>query len=105
MRIRNIAGLLIAIFAMLTLLDRFVLIELLVRRTFVPLLVACFEALAMIAAGALLRRTTRLNVPLDLLIGYPVLGTTLFLVSTLKVALWTLLPIVAAGAIVGIWLL
>ena len=40
MRIRYTLAVLIAIFAVLTLFDRFILIELLVRRAAIPLLVA-----------------------------------------------------------------
>ena len=104
-KFRTILAALIALFAILTLLDRFVLVELLVRRTAIPLLLAAVVALAMLPCGALLRRAKHVDVPLDLLIGYPLFGTILFLVGTLKATAWTLVPLLILGAIGGIALL
>lgn len=98
MRARAVAAVLLALFALLTLLDRFVLVELFLRRAGAPLLVAFVEALAIIGTGALLRRAKRINIPLDFLLGYPIFGTALFLVATLKVATWTLAPLLILGA-------
>ena len=147
-RLRLILAVLIALFAVLTLLDRFVLIELMVRRLGAPILFASVEALACIGAGALLRRSSdrrrpagwdgsvslpsraearrrdaagpagetpavpekpvvgssRADLPLDLLIGYPVLGTLCFLAGVVKVSAWTMLPLVVAGALWGAWI-
>jgi hypothetical protein len=104
-RLRIVAGLLFAAFAVLTLLDRFVLIELFLRRTTLPLLIVAAQALAMIAAGAALRRTKQTDVPLDFLIGYPLFGAIVFLLSSLSVTIWTIGPLVAGGAVAGSWLL
>lgn len=103
--LRPLLGILLFLFAVLTLLDRFVLVELLVRRTAVPLLVAGVEALAMIGMGALVRRARHVSVPLDLLIGYPLFGTLLFLAAAMKVAVWTLVPLLAIGAAIAVWFL
>jgi len=105
MRIRYALAALVALFALLTLLDRFVVFEMLVRRTAVPLLLAVLVALAAIATGALLRRTLRVDAALDLLIGYPAFGVLAFLVGTIRVSPATMLPLVIAGAIGGGWLL
>jgi hypothetical protein len=104
-RLRIVAGLLFAAFAVLTLLDRFVLIELFMRRTTLPLLIVTAQALAMLAVGAALRRTRQTDIPLDFLIGYPFFGTIVFLVSSFNITIWTIGPIVAAGALAGCWLL
>jgi hypothetical protein len=104
-RIRYLLAILLGLFAVLTLLDRFVLVELLVRRTFLPLLLAAGLALAAIGFGALARRAKHVDLPLDLLLGYPLFGTLCFLVATLKIAAWTLVPIAALGAIAAVVLL
>ena len=104
-KFRTILAVLIALFAILTLLDRFALVELLIRRTAVPLLLAGAIALAMLPCGALLRRAKHVDVPLDLLIGYPIFGTLLFLIGVVKVSAWTLVPLLVIGAIGGIGLL
>jgi hypothetical protein len=105
MKIRYVLATLLALFALLTLLDRFVLLEMLVLRIAVPLLLAAIAALAAMATGALVRRTRRVDVALDLLIGYPVFGTLAFLVASVHVSMATMLPLLIAGAIGGGWLL
>lgn len=102
MRVRYVLATFLALFALLTLADRFVLLELLLRRTAVPLLVALAIALACVGTGALARRADKADWPMDLLIGYPLFGTLCFLVGSLKIALWTMVPLMAAGAILGI---
>ena len=102
MRIRYVLATLLALFALLTLFDRFVLVELLLRRTALPLLMAFGVALACVGVGALARRAEEGDAPLDFLIGYPLLGTVCFLVGTIKISVWTLVPIVGIGAVVGV---
>jgi hypothetical protein len=102
---RSVLAILLGLFALLTLLDRFVLVELLLRRTGSPLLLAGAMALAMAGIGALVRRAKYINVPLDLLIGYPLFGTLCFLAALVRVSIWTLAPIVAVGLLVAIVLL
>src|SRR5215213_6175141 len=102
MKPRPLLAALLALFALLTLLDRFVLVELFVRRAGVPLLLAAVEAFAIAGTGALLRRAKRLDAPLDFLLGYPVFGTALFLVGLFKVATWTLVPLLVLGALAGV---
>ena len=52
-KLRSVLAILLGLFAVLTLLDRFVLVELLLRRTAIPLLLAAAMALAMAGFGAL----------------------------------------------------
>lgn len=79
------------------------LVELLVRRTGVPLLVAGVVALGCAGVGRLARRGAR-DLPLDFLIGYPLLGTVCFLVGVVKVDVWTMGAVVlllALGVLKG----
>ncbi|HEX7150958.1 MAG TPA: hypothetical protein VF618_05680 [Thermoanaerobaculia bacterium] len=94
----------VALFAALTLLERFVLVELLVRRVSIPLFLALAEVLAIIAVGALVRRARPVDLPLDFLLGYPIFGALCFLVGTLKISAWTMVPLVVIGALGGAWM-
>ena len=102
MKLRYVLAILLGLFAVLTLLDRFVLVELLLRRTSIPLLLAATIALAMAGMGALFRRAKQIDFLLDLLIGYPLFGTLCFLIGTLKISVWTLGPVVALGLLAAI---
>ena len=104
-KLRLTLSVLLALFAILTLLERFVLIELLVRRAGVPLLMAIAEALAIIAIGALMRWTNRVDLAIDFLIGYPVFGALCFLIGTLKINAWMMVPLLAIFGLGGIALL
>lgn len=99
---RSVLAILLGLFALLTLLDRFVLVELLLRRTGIPLLLAAAMALGMAGIGALFRRAKYIDLPLDLLIGYPVFGTLCFLAASLRVSIWMLAPIAALGLLLAI---
>src|SRR5688572_31873149 len=103
MNARSILGILIALLALLTLFDRFVLIELLIRRTGVEILLACAEAIAIVGAGMLARRATRIDAPVDFLIGYPIFGTLCFLVGTIRIDAWTMVPLIVIAAGAAIW--
>ena len=102
MKLRYVLAVLLGLFAVLTLIDRFVLVELLLRRTSIPLLLAAAIALAMAGLGALFRRAKQIDLSLDLLIGYPLFGTLCFLIGTLKISVWTLGPLVAIGLLAAI---
>jgi len=105
MRIRIALATLLALFALLTLFDRFILIEMLLLRTAVPLLAAAGVALACIGIGALARGTDKADAPIDLLLGYPLFGTLCFLVGTIKVGPWVMGTVVVLGAAAGALLL
>ncbi len=98
---RYVLAIVIGLFAILTLFDRFVLLEILLRRITVPLLFAMAEGIAVVGVGVLVRRAKRLDIPLDFLIGYPLFGTLCFLVGTLEVAWWTMVPPLVLGALVA----
>lgn len=105
MRIRTILATLLALFALLTLLDRFVLLEMLLLRAALPLLVAAAVALACIGVGALARGTDEADAPLDLLLGYPLFGTICFLVGTIRIVPWLMITLVVIAALAGVVLL
>ena len=105
MRARLILAILVAVFAVLTLLDRFTPLEVLLARITLPLFFAVLEAVAIAGTGALLRRARSLDLPLDYLLGYPVFGTLLFLIGLLKIATWTMVAALGAGAAVGVFFL
>ena len=97
-RARYVLAIAIALFAILTLLDRFALLETLVRRITVPLLFALAEAIAMVGVGALVRRAQRIDIILDFLLGYPLFGALCFLVALLEIATWTMVAALVLGA-------
>ncbi|MGZ5441815.1 MAG: hypothetical protein ACXW5U_17960 [Thermoanaerobaculia bacterium] len=101
MRIRYVLATLLGLFALLTLFDRFVLVEMLIRRTALPLVVALAVAIACVGVGAVARRSEDADAALDFLIGYPLFGAVCFLVGTVNVSVWTMVPVVAIGAVVG----
>ena len=74
----------------------------LIRRAALPLLVAIGVAIACVGVGALARRAEEADLPLDLLIGYPLFGTACFAVGLLKVSAWTMVPLVVLGALAGV---
>ena len=96
---RRIIAAVIACYLLLVFLDRFVLVELLVRRIGVPFLLACLVALACVGAGFLARREHGLAE--NLAVGYPIFGTICFLIGWLRISTWTMVPLVAIFAIVG----
>jgi hypothetical protein len=100
--LRRIAAIAVAVYLLLVLLDRFVLIELLAARIGLPLLLVAAEALAIVAVGSLVRRS-RVDLPLDFIVGYPIFGTLLFLVGTVKINAAVMVGIVVIGAIAGVW--
>jgi hypothetical protein len=98
---RFVLAALLALFAILTLVDRFVLVEMLVVRTGIPLLVAAAMAAACAGAGRMARGGTR-DLPLDFLIGYPLIGTACFLVGLVKVNVWTMGAVVLLAAALNV---
>ena len=99
---RRIISIAIALYLLLVLIDRFLLIELLFRRVAIPFVFAIAAALACIGAGYLARRGGR-DIALNLVVGYPIFGTICFLVGLLHISTWTMVPIV--GILGGVGLL
>jgi hypothetical protein len=104
-RARVVAAILVALFALLTLFDRFVLIQLAIERLGLALLWTAASALACIGAGALLRRKPHVDPALDFLIGYPIFGTLCFLVGLVRINSWTMGTVTVIGAVTGTVLL
>lgn len=98
---RRAIAIVVALFLLLILFDRFVLVELTVRRIGITLLFAVAGALASIGAGFLVRRGAR-DVALNLLIGIPFFGTLCFLVAQINISKWTMVPLL--GVLGGIGL-
>ncbi|HEY8133740.1 MAG TPA: hypothetical protein VII12_17810 [Thermoanaerobaculia bacterium] len=90
---RRIIAIAIAVYLLLVLIDRFLLIELLFRRVAIPFAFAIAAALACIGAGYLARRGGR-DIALNLVVGYPIFGTICFLIGLLHISTWTMVPIV-----------
>ncbi|HUJ15840.1 MAG TPA: hypothetical protein VL284_18770 [Thermoanaerobaculia bacterium] len=99
---RRAIAILVALYLIFVLVDKFVLVELLVRRTAIPVLLAIASALAAAGAGFLARRLQR-DLALNLVVGYPIFGAICFLVALLKISPWTMVPVV--GILGGIGLL
>ena len=97
---RRIFAILIAIYLLLVLIDRFVLIELLFQRIAIPILFATAAALACVGSGFLARRGRR-DFAVNLLVGYPIFGTICFLVGLFKISPWTMVPVVGILGGVG----
>lgn len=90
---RRVVAIAIALYLLLVLADRFVLIELLVQRIGIPILLAVAGAMACIGTGFIARRL-RHDVALNFVVGYPLFGTICFLVALLKISAWTMVPVV-----------
>src|SRR5690349_1385657 len=105
MKFRIVLAVLLGLFALLTLADRFTPLELLVLRGGVPFLFAIATAIAIIGAGAIARGSREADPALDFIIGFPIFGALLFLVGLLKVSVWTIVPVLVILAIAGIVLI
>jgi len=111
-KIQRIAAIVIALYLLLVLLDRFVLVELLVRRVGLSVLLALFEAFAIVGVGFAARsavarawRAEDPDLPRDFLLGYPLFGALCFLVGTLNVSSWSMgvvLAVCGAGGLYGV---
>src|SRR5216683_2678092 len=90
---RRVVAILITLYLLLVLFDRFVLVELVVRRIGIAVLFAIAAGLACVGAGFLARRLNR-DLALNFIVGYPIFGTICFLIALLKISPWTMVPIV-----------
>jgi hypothetical protein len=100
----------IALYLLLVLLDRFVLVELFFRRCGIALGAALLEAFALVGCGfavrgAIARRWNwaELDLTRDLLLGYPVFGALCFLFGLFTTAQPLMLAVVLAAGIFGIY--
>jgi hypothetical protein len=88
---------------LLVFLGRFRLVELLWDRTARPLVFAILSGLAITGVGWLARRMRGGSLTLDFLIGYPIFGAICFLVGTIRVSVWTMLPAALIAGAAGLW--
>jgi hypothetical protein len=108
----RVAAVVFAAFLLLSFLDKFLLVELLARRTVLPLALALLNCIAIFGAGFAVRglrgrlwrvgsETSSIDLPLDFIVGYPIFGTLCFLIATLRASSWTLMPLTIACALFG----
>jgi hypothetical protein len=109
-RIQRIIAIVVALYLLLVLLDRFVLVEVLVRRIGLSVLLALSESLAIIGVGFATRalfakswRTEDCDLPRDFLLGYPIFGALCFLIGTLNVSSWSMGALLAICGIGGLY--
>ncbi|MEA2238477.1 MAG: hypothetical protein QOC81_3201 [Thermoanaerobaculia bacterium] len=109
-RLQRILAAVVALYLLLVLLDRYVLVELFVRRVGLPVLLALFESLAIIGAGFAVRgllarswRAEECDIPRDFLIGYPLFGVLCFLVGTLNVSSWSMGALLVVCGVGGLY--
>lgn len=100
----------IALYLLLVLLDRFVLVELFFRRCGIALGAALLESCALVACGFAVRAGIarrwdwgQLDVARDLLLGYPIFGAIAFLFGLLTTAQPMMLAIVLGAGVFGIY--
>jgi hypothetical protein len=98
---RRILAIVIAVYLLFVLLDRFVLVPLLLGRIGIPLLFAAAGALACVGVGFLARRGAR-DFALNFVVGYPIFGTICFLIALLQISKWTMVPLVGIFGGVGL---
>jgi hypothetical protein len=111
-KIQRIVSIVIALYLLLVLIDRFVLVELLVTRIGLSVLLALFEAFAILGAGFAVRgaiarawHAEDADLPRDFLLGYPIFGAVCFLVGTLNVSSWSMAILLVIFGVGGIYVL
>ncbi|HEX2832020.1 MAG TPA: hypothetical protein VHW00_03345 [Thermoanaerobaculia bacterium] len=105
MKVRVALAVLLGLFALLTIADRFALLELLVSRAGAPLLFALAQAIAMIGIGCIVRGSREADPALDYLIGFPLFGALLFLIGLLQISVWTIAPLLLVCGLAGVVLI
>jgi hypothetical protein len=111
-KIQRIVSIVIALYLLLVLIDRFVLVELLVTRIGLSVLLALIEAFAILGAGFAVRgaiarawHAEDADLPRDFLLGYPIFGAVCFLVGTLNVSSWSMGILLVIFGVGGIYVL
>ena len=109
-KLQRILAIIVALYLLLVLLDRFVLVELLVRRIGISILLTIFEALAIIGVGFAARglfarawRAADADLPREFLLGYPIFGALCFLVGTLNISAWSMGIVLTVCGIGGLY--
>ncbi len=109
-KLRRIVAIVAALYLLLVLLDRFILVELLVRRIGVSVLLALLAAFAIIGTGFAVRgalarawHAEDADLPRDFLLGYPLFGALCFLAGTLNVSSWSMGAVLVVCGVGGIY--
>ena len=103
MKARRIVATVLGCIILLLFLTRFRLVELWWDHCARPLVFAILSALAITGVGWLARRMRGGSLTLDFLVGYPIFGAICFLVGTIRISAWTMLPLVVIAGAVGLW--
>ncbi len=109
---KRIVAIVATIYLLLVFLEEFALVGGLAQRLAVPLLLALLDALAAIGIGFIARglrgrvwhfddETAHPDLALDLLLGVPLFGTACFLVATIRLASWTMIPLLVVFGLAG----
>lgn len=111
-KIQRIVAIVIALYLLLVLIDRFVLVELLVTRVGLSVLLALLEAFAILGVGFAVRgalarvwHAEDVDLPRDFLLGYPIFGALCFLAGTLNVSSWSMGIVLVVCGVGGIYVL
>src|SRR3954469_11544890 len=111
-KVQRLVSVVIALYLLLVLIDRFVLVELLVTRIGLSVLLAIFGAFAILGVGFAVRgllarawRADDVDLPRDFLLGYPIFGALCFLVGTLNVSSWSMGIVLVVCGVSGIYAL
>jgi hypothetical protein len=109
-RLQRILAAVIALYLLLVLLDRFVLVELFVRRAGLAILFALAGSLAIVGCGFALRsllarawRPEECDIARDFLLGYPIFGALCFLAGTLNVSWWSMGALLIVCGVGGLY--
>ncbi len=97
---RHWIALAVAVYLLLVFVDRFVLVELLLRRMALPATLVLLEGLAIVGVGWALRRDG--DPVVNFIVGYPIFGTLSFLVGTISTGATPVLLLVAVAGAVSI---
>jgi hypothetical protein len=110
-KLQRIAAVVISLYLLLVLIDRFVLVELFVSRAGFSMLAALFEALAIIGAGFAIRGAfernwdiARIDLPREFLLGYPLFGAACFLLGTLNISALSMGLFLAVSGVGGLYI-
>jgi hypothetical protein len=109
---KRVIAIVVTVYLLLVFLDEFALVGGLAQRLAVPLLLALLDAMAAIGMGFIVRglrgrvwrfddETAHPDLALDLLLGVPLFGTACFLVGTVRVASWTMIPLLIVFGLAG----
>jgi hypothetical protein len=111
-KIQRIVSIVIALYLLLVLIDRFVLVELLVTRVGLSVLLALLESFAILGVGFAVRgalarvwRAEDVDLPRDFLLGYPIFGVLCFLTGTLNISSWSMGILLVVCGVGGIYVL